>query len=599
MKISISVCVIIAGMFHFVFHKQAFPNTRTFIHPRPAKEDTNLVIPPAWAFGVLYGGYTNQEQTIQRIKDIQAHGYPIDAYWIDSWFWSYADSGKGPAHYIDFTGDTVNYPNRRKMWAFMHKNDIKGGFWIWNCILKNSNEKVFDEFRKRGYFSSITKYTSTWHNASSSTAMYEKGGANHPSTLCGNIDFKNLNAVAFFDQKMKHFFDEGVDFLKLDRTDAVDVCKAMFQLTQKYGKETNGRGFILSHSGGTNDKSYEKYPAKWTDDTRSDWTVEHPTKKFNPWVPEVAFKENIAMFTDPRKSTSHIPFLTNDMGGYDIGINKKPDDELFTRWLEFSMFCPITEDFSQPENPTSNLAYKYSSRTDTIFRYYAHLRLKLFPYLYSYAEKSRLTGIHMLRSVPGHLYEFKLGKELLIAPVYENGARSRYVYLPEGSWVNYWNGRILKGGRSYHVSAPINKVPIFVLMGALIPMRKYAASVEKGNNDTLYVNIYPGSNAHFTLYEDDGSSNDYMKGIYASTLFRLKNIEDGAQLSIGPCKGSYKGMKFARTWILLIHTRKKIKRISEDGRKLAFKSVDGAIRSESFGGEITRKRTIHIFYGLH
>ena len=68
--------------------------------------DTNLVLPPSWAFGVLYGGYTNQQETIERVKEIKKHDYPIDAYWIDSWFWSYADKGIGPKKFIDFVADT-------------------------------------------------------------------------------------------------------------------------------------------------------------------------------------------------------------------------------------------------------------------------------------------------------------------------------------------------------------------------------------------------------------------------------------------------------------------------------------------------------------
>ena len=67
--------------------------------------DSNVVLPPAWAFGVLYGGYTNQEQTIATVKEIQQHDYPIDAYWIDSWFWSFDDHGRGPKKYIDFVDE--------------------------------------------------------------------------------------------------------------------------------------------------------------------------------------------------------------------------------------------------------------------------------------------------------------------------------------------------------------------------------------------------------------------------------------------------------------------------------------------------------------
>lgn len=100
---------------------------KIFRHPVPATIDTNLVLPPAWAFGLLYGAYTNQEETVQRIREIQSHNYPVDAYWIDSWFWSFDDKGRGPKKYIDFVADTIAFPDRTKMWNFMEKNNIKGG----------------------------------------------------------------------------------------------------------------------------------------------------------------------------------------------------------------------------------------------------------------------------------------------------------------------------------------------------------------------------------------------------------------------------------------------------------------------------------------
>jgi hypothetical protein len=81
----------------------------------PSVADTNIILPPAWAFGVLYGGYTDQAGTIDRIQKIQEHNYPIEAFWIDSWFWSYADKGIGPKKYIDFVADTSCYPNRKNM----------------------------------------------------------------------------------------------------------------------------------------------------------------------------------------------------------------------------------------------------------------------------------------------------------------------------------------------------------------------------------------------------------------------------------------------------------------------------------------------------
>lgn len=544
--------------------------TNSQLKSRRTVADTNLILPPSWAFGVLYGGYTDQQETIERIEQIKKHNYPIDAYWIDSWFWSYAEKGMGPKKFIDFVADTIGFPNRPKMWEYMKKNNVKGGFWTWDCILETGNEKAFNDFRSRGYFSGTYVETGAWHNYSRSTAMFEAGSDHQKGTLCGNINFDDAQSVKYFKERMKHFFDEGADFIKLDRTSKISVCKTMFEMSQEFGKETKGRGFVLSHSFETENEEYKKYPTKWTDDTRSDWNIEQPLKKFNAWVPAVALKENIAMFSDPKKASSKIPFLTNDLGGFDMGLTDKLDEELYIRWLQFSMFNPITEVFSQPENKSANMAWLLSTRADSNFRVYAQWRMKLFPYIYSYAHRSRIEGKHMLGKFPEHIYQYTFGDQMLVAPVYEKGATTKKVFLPEGSWINYWTGEQMQGNAEYTVAAPINQIPLFVKQGSIIPMRNYASSVEKGNNNTLTLQVYPGRDGSFNLLEDDGTSNDYLNGYYASTAIELKNSANKFTLNINPINGSYKGITLSRKWILKIHCNETPKKIMLNTQNMNF-----------------------------
>jgi len=551
------------------------------MHEPPVKVDTNLVIPPSWAFGILYGGYTNQHQTIERVKNIITHDYPIDAYWIDSWFWSFADKGKGPRKYIDFVADTIDFPNRSEMWTFLEDRNIKGGFWVWDCIMQNGNEAAFEDFNSKGFFKNTYYEKNSWHNNSTTTAMYDQGNS-QKGTLCGNINFDDKHAVDYFKIQMKHFFDEGADFIKLDRTSAINVCKAVFEMSQEFGKETKGRGFILSHAGGMENEEYLKYPTKWTDDTRSDWTIEKPEKNFNFWVPKIAFKENIAMYTSPKYKSSKIPFLTNDLGGFDMGITDKLDEELFIRWMQFSIFTPIVELFSQPENPTSNLPYLYSARADSLFKAYSHLRMQLFPYIYSYAHQRRLAGEQMMQTLPGQTYEYFFGKELFIAPVYEKGAVSKSLTLPQGRWIHYQANIVYDGGIEIKVEAPIEQIPVFVKLGAIIPLREYSRSIESGNNDTLNLHIFPGADNKFSLIEDDGSSNDYMKGSYLISNFELKEIKSCTKLILHPASGYYKGISDNRVWKILVHGKKKVQSVTLNGKAIIFKKIDDNLIETSF-----------------
>ena len=556
--------------------------------------DTNVVLPPAWAFGILYGGYTNQSQTIERIKEIEKHNYPIDAYWIDSWFWSFADQGRGPKKYIDFVADTIDFPNRKAMWSFMQERNIKGGFWTWDCIFETGNEEAFKDFDEKGFFRNKYIETNPWHNNSTTTAMFETGNSTRKGTLCGNIDFKNPEAIDYFKNRMKHFFDEGADFIKLDRTNAIEVCKTMFEITQEFGKETKGRGFILSHAGGMDSEEYKRYPAKWTSDTRTDWTIEKPNLEFDSWVPRVAFKENIAMFTDPSKKYSKTPFMTNDLGGFDMGKTDKIDEELYIRWLQFSIFAPIVEVFSQPENPTSNMAYKISTRADTLFRKFSHLRMELFPYIYSYAHKVRLESMPMMQALPESHFDYLFGHEFLVAPVYEQYATKRTVNLPSGNWVNYWTNNITEGGKKIEFEAPIEQIPLFVRQGSIIPMRNYASSIEKGTNDTLTIHIYPGANSEFLLIEDDGLSNDYLKGVVAQTKMTLKNDKRKAVLEIAPIKGTFDGMTEYRYYKFKVHQNNDIKSIKVNRKRIKHSKVNKTIESELFGNSKTNKTIVTI-----
>ncbi|UOB16114.1 glycoside hydrolase family 31 protein [Abyssalbus ytuae] len=569
---------------------------KIYVHNLPPEADINVVIPPAWAFGIIYGAYTNQEQSIELINQIIEYDYPIDAFWIDSWIWDWKNKGKGPDKYMDFVGDTISYPHMEGMWDYMKEKNIKSGMWMWDCILKPGNEEVYNNFKERGYFTHEFINTNGWHNGTQTTIIGDDS-KEVKGTWCGNIDFNNDEAVAYFKLKTKHFFDKGLDFIKLDRTDAINVCKRMFEMSQDFGKETRGRGFILSHSNGVNNEEYKKYPGKWTDDTRSDWSYETQSREFSPWLPKVSFKENLAMYTDTNKHFHKIPFLANDMGGFAVSNNGYIDEELYIRWLEFAMFVPLTTPFSQPENKTGNIAFKVSERANRIFKEYAHLKMKLFPYIYSYAHKSRIEGINTIRLVPGHLYQYQFGEEILVAPVYESSQTRRKLYLPGTSkWINYWSGEVYQGGQEIITDAPLDKIPLFIKQGAIIPQRKYSRSIESGNNNIIELHIYPGSEGSFSLIEDDGISNHYLKGVYALTNMELKTNKKGFNLVINPVSGCYEGMKELRQWEIIIHDSKVPATVKLEEKELKFKISKRSMLIDPFKSDKKEKCIVKFEY---
>lgn len=548
----------------------------------PQTADTNVVLPPSWAFGIIYGSYANQEQSIELTEQLLAHDYPVDAFWTDSWIWDWANQGRGPARYIDFIADTISYSDMNGFWnGYLSSKGIKAGMWVWDCIQKTGNEEVFEDFKSKGFFRDEFIHTTGWHNGSMTTIIGDQG-QKVKGTLTGNIDFENPEAVSYFKQKMKHFFDKGVDFIKLDKTDAIPVAKVMFEMSQELGKETQGRGFVMTHSHGVEREEYKKYPGKWTDDTRSDWSVGHSGRVFSPWLPRVAFKENIAMYTDTSRHFWKIPFLANDMGGFAVSNDGFVDEELYIRWTQFAMFVPLTTVFSQPENPTGNIAFKVSATADSVFRKYAQLKMQLFPYIYSYAHRSRWDGVNTIRPIPGYLYQYLLGNELLVAPVCEQGAVTKAVFLPEGStWYDWRTGRNYQGGQLVTVDAPLTEIPVLVRAGSIIPLRDYARSVEIGSNDTLRLHVFTGDEGEFVLYEDDGNSNDYLNGSFATTTFSLKARKEGYVLTVKPVKGHFSGMQKSRYYQLIVHGQIKEPIVMLKGRKMEIVKVGHSYVSET------------------
>ena len=517
------------------------------------REDYPVILPPAWAFGVLYGAYTNQEQTMEAVDSLLNGDFPVDAFWIDSYFWDF-NAGKGPGGYIDFVGDTAAYPDPEKLWTGLADRGIKAGVWIWDQINEEGNEETFREFKERGYFRRVYENRNGWHNESRNTRT-------------GQIDFGDPEAVVYWKNKLKPFFDKGLDFLKLDNSAEIAFCRAAFSAGQEMGRETGGRGFILAHISSIDDKRLKLYPTRWTGDAKICWS--------QPDYPDLSvyamggYKENIAMVADPKRSTYEVPFLTHDAGGYDYFGSTEQSDELYTRWIQFAALNSIMTVFSSSRNPTRNHPYRYPEPVRENFRKYTHLRMRLFPYIYSSAMQSRLTGRKMVQGDGVHEYQFTLGDALLVAPVYVHGSRRRTLFLPQGQWIDFETDSIFEGKSTITVDAPLNKLPLFVRSGSIIPMRNYARSIGSGTSDTMNLHIYPSDDrTEFNLYEDDGSSNDYLENKFSTTVLSVQKTDHTTRFQIGPATGWYRGMNPRRTYVLHFHLAGKPDTVYLDGKLL-------------------------------
>lgn len=270
-----------------------------------------------------------------------------------------------------------------------------------------------------------------------------------------------------------------------------------------------------------------------------------------------------------------IPYWTTDIGGYSGG---NPADEayreLFTRWFQYGTFCPVFRAHGRRypgDTNASNELWAYGERVQKICADYIRMRYEWMPYIYSLSAdvtRNHYTPMRLLafdfpedKNVLDCKDQFMYGPALMVCPVLSEGSRNRQVYLPEGQkWIDYRTGTEYQGGQTITADASLEHIPLYVRGGSIIPSY---STVETGMNTQtpVYIDLYEGSDAHFDLYEDDGVSMDYKKGVY--NVIPMKWIEKSGTLVIGERDGNYS--KGKRRFI--------IRKLASDGKREILKKI--------------------------
>jgi alpha-D-xyloside xylohydrolase len=252
-------------------------------------------------------------------------------------------------------------------------------------------------------------------------------------------------------------------------------------------------------------------------------------------------------------SISGIPYWNTDTGGFNDGSPTDPAyDELFTRWFQFSTFCPML----RIHGNNDKAIYNFPSSTQTILIDYDNLRYHLIPYIYSVSWMVAHDGYTMMRPLMMDFQQdtkvfnipdqYTFGPALMACPVTTSGATNRSVYLPLGTtWYDFWTGETNAGGQTITASAPIQTMPLYVRAGTILP---YGPAIQYAmqTNNPIELRIYRGADGNFTLYEDEGDNYDYESGSYSTIPFTWD--ESTQTLTIGARQGSFPGMLTNRTF---------------------------------------------------
>jgi len=252
-------------------------------------------------------------------------------------------------------------------------------------------------------------------------------------------------------------------------------------------------------------------------------------------------------------SISGVPYWNTDTGGFnDNSPTNTAYAEIFTRWFQFSAFCPML----RIHGNHAKEIYNFPSATQTILINYDQLRYHLLPYIYSVSWQVTSAGYTMMRplvmdfrtdtNVFNIKNQFMSGPALMACPVTTANATVRSVYLPAGTtWYDFWTGTTNAGGQTISAAAAIDTMPIYVRAGSILP---YGPDIQYATQsvDPIELRVYRGANGSFTLYEDEGDNYNYETGSYATIPFTWN--EATQTLTIGARQGSFPGMLNSRTF---------------------------------------------------
>jgi alpha-glucosidase len=241
---------------------------------------------------------------------------------------------------------------------------------------------------------------------------------------------------------------------------------------------------------------------------------------------------------------SNVPFVGTDIGGFADHGNA----ELFTRWMQAGSLAPFCRAHTSLDT-RRNEPWAFGPRTEAICREYLQLRYRLMPYIYSQFWQAHLTGEPVMRALFYAFPEdestyaigdqFMLGPELMAAPVLRPGRTSREVYLPEGTWFDWWSGEVYPGKTDLIAAAPLERMPLYVRGGAIIPQSPIYEDESDRPADCLYLDVFPGEGA-FSLYEDDGQTRAYLQDDFCTTEMRQSRDANGFRLEIDRRNGNFK-----------------------------------------------------------
>lgn len=507
---------------------------------------------PDWALGYHQSRnrYATQKEVMEIAKKMKEEDIPASTIFIDYHYWGKYGTG---SHRFDET----LFPDVPSMLDSLHNvYDMKVVLTMWPCFKPGIPN--YNEMSQKGYILEGAK------------------------AIDGYIyDTFNPNAAKMYWDKVSSLVDLNIDGWFLDGPEPDHVASYLPLNTYAGPAQKVRNVYPLVHASHFYEGITKARPGiRPYMLTRCAWASQQKwgTAVWSGDIPTTFAELQTQVAAGLNFTATGIPYWTTDIGGYSGGDPSKKDyQELFVRWFQYGTFCPVFRCHGRRypgDTKAPNELWAYGPEVQRICTDLIKLRYRLLPYIYTLSGKvthEHYTPMRLLafdfaydQNVLDCKDQFMYGPALLVCPVLEAGATSRSVYLPQGcTWVDFWTGAIYQGGTTITAEAPLDKMPLFVKSGSIIP---YYTSVEKNINVDvpLEIHVFGGENASFNLYEDDGETLKYKNGNYSTIPFKWNDRTK--EFIVGERIGDYAVKD--RDLIIKLKGKDVIKRIKYSGKEI-------------------------------
>lgn len=479
---------------------------------------------PLWSLGYIHcrERYNTQQELLENAREFRQRKLPIDVIVQDWQYW-----GKHGWNAMRF--DEERYPDPAGMVRELHDMNIRLMVSVWSKI--DPNSEVGKQVSAKGYYIPESEWVDFFNPEA---AAFYWSNFSKKLLKAYHIDawWQDATEPENDDLQNRRINNDRMPGELLRNVYPMYVNKTVYEGLRK--DDPDRRALILTRSGFSGMQRYAA--ATWSGDVGHDWET---------------LRRQIAGGLS--QMATRLPWWTYDAGGFFRPSNQYTNTEFheqFLRWLQAGTFFPLlrVHGYMSQTEP-----WRYGKEVERITTQYLNLRYRMLPYIYSQSAAVSFAGSTLMRPLVMDFptdhqaleqrHEFMFGPSLLIAPVTEGQVKQWNVYLPKHTegWIDFWSGEKMNGGQSVNVNVTLEKIPLFVKAGSILPLGPEKQYTSENTDKPWEIRIYPGADATFTVYEDEGDNYNYEKG--KSATFQLKWKDTEKILEISARKGSFTGMK--------------------------------------------------------